>query len=150
MNKLLAALTLPLLFACSEAAPPRPPPLGSAESPPTRSAMWQLAADVTALSEILARSVPPTEKEAREVERILGEMQQLSGELSALPAAERHPLLGDGLERFRGSVADARQALERAPPDFAPARSLSESCQECHRVARASALDETRLAERGR
>ena len=97
--------------------------------------MWRLARDTGALREILQTSSEP-EAEVREAARgLLDDITHTVERLRTDPLTSPHPLLNAGLPGFAANVREAREAVDREPPDYDPALRLSRACLTCHAVA---------------
>lgn len=145
MRSLLCCLAfLVLALGCGEKKPPQ---LEKQSGDKLKGAMWQISADTGTLFDLMSVE-KPDDKAIAEARRLLDDIAARGAALQAVPELKEHPLLGVGLPRFLDEVATARAALDRTPPQTLAAKSISESCKTCHRVATTAVPSEARLAIR--
>lgn len=94
------------------------------------STMGQLAAYASQLDRLLgdASTDPPRE----EVARLLVEMERVSEALGPGGWPSNHPRVSHNIENFRRDIVAARRAIEEDPPNFFRARTVTDSCTDCH------------------
>jgi hypothetical protein len=101
-----------------------------------RSSMWVLARHTSSLRSHLERSAAPDADTHGEIVRLVDAIVQEVENLEKTNEARAHPILGGGLPGFSGDVAAAQAGLKKMPPDYGPARDLSNACKRCHVVAK--------------
>jgi len=94
-----------------------------------RSTMWQLAYHSRELNQLL-RSPDTTLQNRTEIVDQLRSMEEAAAALSGWPT--NHPVVDKNLPNFRQDLKIARESVEREPPNFLPAASLSHGCAYCH------------------
>lgn len=96
------------------------------------SAMWQLAAGIRSLDELLGSQQVVTQSQRLEVLRILDHMMAAADELGPQGVASNHPRVTHHLGRFREKLVIARASVALEPPRYYLVGSLSGACLACH------------------
>jgi hypothetical protein len=97
-----------------------------------RSSMWQLARHVRELDRTI-RAPERGEQQRGEILEHLRAMEQAADSLNRTGWPSNHPLIDMNLTSFRRDIGLARDAVERDPPNYVLAGSLSGACVYCHR-----------------
>jgi hypothetical protein len=95
--------------------------------------MWGLARAVRELDETLAAPDDdlPGDRQPL-VAGVLDEMGELAARISAPGQATNQHMIDMNLDRFQVDLALARTAIDRDPPDYAPAKRVATACLHCH------------------
>jgi hypothetical protein len=157
MRACLFALSLTMLsIGCTNSAEPAPEPKADAPPPSLKDlaraeiheAMRKLVVETGALSDLLARSASPDPATHDAIVARVKAVDRVLAELDASAIAKTHPLLGEGLPTFRKDVGLSLTALGQTPPDYGPARGITQSCKGCHVVASRAMPTDLRFAQR--
>jgi len=97
-----------------------------------QSSMWQLAAGVSSLERILAPERVVTAEDRLDVIRILERMNEAAAALGPEGWPSNHPRISRHIGRFREQLEHARFAVEREPPSYYLAGTISGACLACH------------------
>jgi hypothetical protein len=97
-----------------------------------QSAMWQLAAGVASLERIIGPERVVTPEERLDVIRILERMEAATASLGPEGWPSNHPRITRHAGRFREQLEQARRAVERDPPGYYLAGTVSGACLLCH------------------
>ena len=134
---LVTVLFVGLLAACTDVPAllrrhTYPPNFKYIDRTQLRSAMWQLADDVSALDHVMRQ--PGTIDAARraEVEQLLTAMLAATSELQAQGRPTNHPLMSDHVEGFRRDVTQALASVRAEPPSYYLVGTVSGTCLTCH------------------
>src|SRR5512135_1902983 len=124
MKRVIAALLLTVLFAGCADVPALlrrhtyPPNFKYIDRTQLRSAMWQLADDVSALDRVMRQPGPMDPARRAEVEQLLTAMLAATSELQAQGRPTNHPLMSDHVEAFRRDVTQALTSVRAEPPSY--------------------------------
>jgi len=134
---LTTMLSMTLVVACTDVPAllrrhTYPPNFKYIDRTQLRSAMWQLADDVSALDRLMRQ--PGTIDAARrvEVEQLLTEMLAATSELQAQGRPTNHPVMSDHVEAFRRDVTQALAGVRAEPPSYYLVGTVSGTCLTCH------------------
>jgi len=97
-----------------------------------QQSMWQLAAGVSSLERILAPESVVTADDRLDVIRILERMEAVVAELGPEGLPSNHPRITRHAGGFRAQLERARRAVEREPPSYYLAGTISGGCLACH------------------
>jgi hypothetical protein len=97
-----------------------------------QSAMWQLADSEAALDRTMRDPDLDATTRRRVVIDLLGRMQRAAEQLGPGALASNHPRVSRNVDAFRRDLRDAREAVEREPPSYFLAGSVSGACMHCH------------------
>jgi hypothetical protein len=129
MNKAICML---LLAGCAKVtgeirAVAYPPSFHYIPLAEVRSTMWELAADVVDLEQLLHA---PVVAEPAVVER-LSQMERHAASL-ATSAPTNHPKIDANLGKFQSDLQNAKLAAQATPPNYFFAGMVTGSCKACH------------------
>ena len=96
-----------------------------------RSSMWQLARHVRELDRIM-RTPETLSQHREEILEHLRAMEAATDSLDRSGWPSNHPLIDMNLASFRRDLGQARAAMERSPPNYVLASSLTGACIYCH------------------
>jgi hypothetical protein len=96
-----------------------------------RSEMRQLASHSRALKQLLESSEDP-QSQRMEILAHVTAMERSADKLDQSGWASNHAKIDMNLPRFRTDLRLAREAVEREPPNFLLAGSMSGACVYCH------------------
>jgi hypothetical protein len=108
-----------------------PPEFRYIERDQLRSAMGQLARHVRELDEHIQAPSEPAQHRQDILEHLAG-MDAAVGSLNVSGWPSNHPLIDMNLPKFQRDIRLARQAVERAPPNYTLAYSVTGACVYCH------------------
>lgn len=94
--------------------------------------MWQLAAHVNTLDELLDDERTPSPAERLQIITVLEQMESVSQELGPRDWPSNHPGISRNVGSFRDDVARARRSVQLEPPGYEFARSVPDACMHCH------------------
>ncbi len=97
-----------------------------------RSAMWQLANDVSALDRVMRQPGAMDAARRAEVEQLLTAMLTATTDLQAQGRPTNHPLMTDHVESFRRDVTQALAGVRAEPPSYYLVGTVSGTCLTCH------------------
>lgn len=97
-----------------------------------RSAMWQLADEVSALDRLMRQPGAIDAARRAEVERLLTAMLAATGALQAHGRPTNHPLMSEHLEGFQRDLTQALAGVEAEPPNYYLVGTVSGTCLTCH------------------
>jgi len=134
---LLSVLFVALLAACTEIPAllrrhTYPPDFKYIDRTQLRSAMWQLADDVSALDRVMRQPGAIDAARRADVERLLTAMLSATSALQAQGRPTNHPLMSDHVEGFRRDVTQALAAVRAEPPNYYLVGTVSGTCLTCH------------------
>ena len=134
---LAIVLSAALVAGCSDLAMhirqhTYPPDFKYIDQTQVQSAVWQLAADVTALDRVMRQSAPSDVARRGEVRRLLGAMDDATSALRTGGRPTNHPLIADHIEQFRRDLALARAGVDLEPPNYYLVGSVAGACLTCH------------------
>jgi hypothetical protein len=133
----LAVLSASVVVACADLSarlrrhtyPPNFKYIGRAE---VRSAMWQLASEVSQLDDLMRQPGPIDEARRAQLMELLSAMEDTTRDLETHGRPTNHPLIADHLEGFQRALATARAAVAAERPNYYLAGSVSGACLICH------------------
>jgi len=96
------------------------------------STMWQLAAGITSLEEILEPAHAVSQSQRLEVIRLLDGMIAVVDDLGPKGASVDHPRVARNLGGFRKKLVIARDSVSMEPPRYYLVGSMSGTCRACH------------------
>jgi hypothetical protein len=108
-----------------------PPDFRYIEREQLRSAMWQLARHVRDLDQDIQSPSAPEQHRKDIIEHLDG-MEAAARSLDTAGWPSNHPLIDMNMPKFRQDIRQARDAVERDPPNYAIAYSLTGACVYCH------------------
>lgn len=108
-----------------------PPEFHYVERDEIRSAMTRLGFHSRALNQLL-RSSDDVETNRSEIVAHLKAMDEAAEKLDQSGLPSNHPLIDMNLPRLRRDLKFAQEAIEREPPNFLPAGSVTGACVYCH------------------
>lgn len=134
---LLAVLFAAQLAACADVPAlvrrhTYPPNFKYIDRAQLRSAMWQLADDVSALDRVMRQPGAIDPARRAEVERLLAAMLVSSSALRTEGQATNHPLMSDHVEDFRRDLSQALAGVQAEPPNYYLVGTVSGTCLTCH------------------
>lgn len=94
-------------------------------------AMERMAKATYTLNELLRDEGAISEEQRRTVVALLGEIDEAARSLDSA-AVTNHPMLDRNLAGFRATVARAKDAAAREPPNYYLAGAVTHSCLACH------------------
>jgi len=97
-----------------------------------RSTMWRLAEQVERLNDTLRLTGPISETERKALVQLLTDMETVTNDLGGQGWSSNHPEVDFNLARFQRDVVMARRSVERDPPNYFLAGSISGACLYCH------------------
>ena len=96
-----------------------------------RSSMQQLAFHVHQLHYLMRSNETMPQDRGEIIEHLRG-MEQSAESLDHSGWPTNHPLIGMNLPNFRRDIKFARESLEREPPNYLIANTLTGACVYCH------------------
>jgi hypothetical protein len=108
-----------------------PPEFRYIERDEVRSTMRELALHARELHDLI-QSRDELEKRRPEIITHLRAMEQAAEKLDQSGWPTNHPLIDMNLPSFRRDISFAREAIEREPPNFLIAGSVTGACVYCH------------------
>jgi hypothetical protein len=134
---LLAALFVAVLAACADVPAllrrhTYPPNFKYIDHTQLRSAMWQLADDVSTLDREMREPGPMDPARRAQIERLLAAMLATTSALQAQGRPTNHPRMSDHVESFRRDVTQALAAVQAEPPNYYLVGTVSGTCLTCH------------------
>ncbi len=109
-----------------------PPEFNYTTEKELKTTMWQLAAQVKKLEEVMQNPNVNGDLRRREAMQILTEMEQISKALGMEGWPGNHPKVSRNITKFRSDLVAARRALETNPPVYYLAGTISGACSHCH------------------
>lgn len=133
----VSVLVVAQLAACTEVPAllrrhTYPPDFKYIDRTQLRSAMWQLADDVSALDGVMRAPGPIDAARRADVERLLTAMLVATSALQSQGRPTNHPLMSDHVEGFRRDVTQALAAVRADPPNYYLVGTVSGTCLTCH------------------
>ena len=133
----LSVLVVAQLAACTEVPAllrrhTYPPDFKYIDRTQLRSAMWQLADDVSALDGVMRAPGPIDAARRADVERLLTAMLVATSALQSQGRPTNHPRMSDHVEGFRRDVTQALAAVRADPPNYYLVGTVSGTCLTCH------------------
>jgi hypothetical protein len=108
-----------------------PPEFHYLERDEIRTAMYRLKLHSRELNQLL-RSSDDNQANRSEIIAHLKAMDEAAEKLDKSGAPGNHPLIDTNLPRLRRDLKFAQEAIEREPPNFLPAGSVTGACVYCH------------------
>ena len=141
LNECLAMMILVVPFVgCQAWTPigpvrvsPLPPDLEYLPPAQVRSSMWVLAAEVNHIEQLLTS--PADRDRGTQREAIRGSLERMKIAARTLDQPGRssqHPVVNQHLGNFVERIERAKRALDRDPPNYYPASTITGSCFLCH------------------
>jgi hypothetical protein len=133
----VTVLSASVLVACADLParvrrhtyPPDFKYIGRAE---LRSAMWQLASQVSQLDDLMRQPGPIDDGRRAQIAQLLSTMEDTTRQLATHGRPTNHPLISDHLDGFQRALATARAALASERPNYYVVGSVSGACLVCH------------------
>jgi hypothetical protein len=97
-----------------------------------RSAMQQLAFDVSRLDDLMRQPGPIEETRRARIAELLAAMDGTAQGLATHGRPTNHPLIADHLDGFRRELATARASIASERPNYYLVGSVSGACLVCH------------------
>ena len=135
-RRVFAVLLLFQLMGCADFARwvrqyTYPPEFRYRERDEIRTAMSRLAIHAREINQLL-RSGDDNEANRNEIIAHLKAMDEAAEILDQSGGTSNHPLIDTNLPRLRRDLKIAQEAIEREPPNFLPAGSVTGACVYCH------------------
>jgi hypothetical protein len=133
----VALLVASLIAGCAD-LPARlrrhtyPPDFKYIERTEIRSAMWQLASDVSQVDDLMRRPEPMDETRRAQIAQLLSAMDDSARALATGGRPTNHPLIEENLDGFRRALATARASVASGRPNYYLVGSVSGACLACH------------------
>jgi hypothetical protein len=133
----MTVLSASVLLACADfGARVRrhtyPPNFKYIERTELRSAMWQLASQVSELDDLMHQPGPIDEGRRAQVTQLLSAMENTTRQLATHGRPTNHPLISDHLDGFQRALATARAAVASERPNYYVVGSVAGACLICH------------------
>jgi hypothetical protein len=126
------ALAAPGCTTSSGDRPAEAPSFNFISDTELQSAMWQLAAGVADIDRILAPDRVVTAEDRLDVIRILKRMEDATEALGPTGWPSNHPRITRHAGDLHADLERARHAVEREPPSYYLAGTVSGACLDCH------------------
>jgi hypothetical protein len=109
-----------------------PPDFNYVPAEKLQSSMWQLAAEVRQLEQVLQVAEQGQEVPQKTVSDILERMETSAAALGPGNVPSNHPEIARNVDRLRRDIRRARRGVELLPPNYFWAGSVSGACRYCH------------------
>lgn len=97
-----------------------------------KSTMWQLAAEIRQLEQVLAVAERGDAVPRETIAALLDRMQRSAAALGPGNVPSNHPRIADNVDRLRDDIRRARRGVDFDPPNYFWAGQLSGACRYCH------------------
>ncbi len=110
-----------------------PPDFVYLEKSQVENEMLRLGLNLERIDQVLLHGDAIDTTDRQLIVNLLLSIEAIAGSLGAGAGQTSHALIDRRIDQFRGDVTNARLAAQDQPPNYSPARRLSESCADCHR-----------------